>query len=111
MLTQSTPNSPLGASVEQYVSPKTKLKKLRVNQLDKLVKVCREEINNDLRRAVRDDIQCLIQIKHYRGTRHMFGLPARGQRTRTNAQTSKKIIKKIVHKNKGATKVEKKRKK
>ena len=92
------------------ISPNAKLKKLRVNQLDKLVKICREEINNDLRRAVRNDIQRLIQIKHYRGTRHMFGLPARGQRTRTNAQTSKKIIKKIVHRNKGVTKVEKKRK-
>lgn len=74
------------------ISPKTKLKKLRVNQLDYLIKTCQEEINTNLQRAIQKNIQSLIQIKHYRGTRHMFGLPTRGQRTRTNAQTSKKMI-------------------
>lgn len=76
------------------VSPKAKLNKLRISQLDDLIKICREEVNSNLQRAVQKNIQSLIQIKHYRGTRHMFGLPARGQRTRTNAQTSKKLIKK-----------------
>ena len=74
------------------VSPKTRLDKLRITQLDDLIRVCREEVNTSLQRAVQDNIQSLIQIKHYRGTRHMFGLPTRGQRTRTNAQTSKKMI-------------------
>lgn len=72
------------------VSPKTKLNKLRIAQLEDLVRVCREEVNTNLQRGVQNDIQSLIQIKNYRGTRHMFGLPTRGQRTRTNAQTSKK---------------------
>lgn len=76
------------------VSPKTKLNKLRIGQLENLIKVCREEVNTNLQRAIQNDIQSLIQIKHYRGTRHMFGLPTRGQRTRTNAQTSKKTINK-----------------
>lgn len=76
------------------VSPKIKLNKLRINQLDELIKVCREEVNSNLQRTVQNDIQSLIQIKHYRGTRHMFGLPTRGQRTRTNAQTSRKTINK-----------------
>lgn len=76
------------------ISPKIKLNRLRINQLDELIKVCREEVNNHLQRAVKNDIQSLIQIKHFRGTRHMFGLPTRGQRTRTNAQTSKKTINK-----------------
>lgn len=80
------------------VSPKTKLKRLRVNQLDELVKTCREEVNNHLFRIVQNNIQSLISIKHYRGTRHMFGLPARGQRTRTNAHTSKKMISKTLTK-------------
>nr|YP_009183726.1 ribosomal protein S13 [Ulva prolifera]YP_009239264.1 ribosomal protein S13 [Ulva linza]ALN38256.1 ribosomal protein S13 [Ulva prolifera]AML80549.1 ribosomal protein S13 [Ulva prolifera]AML80587.1 ribosomal protein S13 [Ulva linza]QZJ45949.1 ribosomal protein S13 [Ulva prolifera] len=75
------------------VSPKVKLVKLKVNQLNKLMRICREEIDTNLIRYVQNDVQRLIQLKHYRGTRHMFGLPARGQRTRTNAQTSKKTKK------------------
>nr|YP_010216401.1 ribosomal protein S13 [Ulva intestinalis]UBR43422.1 ribosomal protein S13 [Ulva intestinalis] len=78
------------------VSPKVKLGKLKVNQLNKLTRVCREEIDTSLTRYVQNDIQRLIQLKHYRGTRHMFGLPSRGQRTRTNGQTSKKINKHIL---------------
>lgn len=79
------------------VSPKSRLSKLRIGQLDNLVKVCREEINTNLQRNVQSNIQSLIQIRHYRGTRHMFGLPTRGQRTHTNAQTSKKMIRKNRH--------------
>jgi small subunit ribosomal protein S13 len=79
------------------VSPKSKLSKLRIGQFDDLIKVCREEVNTNLQRSVQNNIQSLIQIRHYRGTRHMFGLPTRGQRTRTNAQTSKKIINKNRH--------------
>jgi small subunit ribosomal protein S13 len=79
------------------VSPKSRLSKLRISQLDDLIKVCREEVNTNLQRSVQNNIQSLIQIRHYRGTRHMFGLPARGQRTRTNAQTSKKMINKHQH--------------
>lgn len=76
------------------VSPKTKLSRLRITQLEDLIRVCREEVSTSLQRTVQNDIQSLIQIKHYKGTRHMFGLPTRGQRTRTNAQTSKKTINK-----------------
>nr|QHD44999.1 ribosomal protein S13 [Bryopsis plumosa] len=77
------------------ISPKVKLVKLKVNQLNKLVRICREEIDTSLLRHTQNDVQRLIQLKHYRGTRHMFGLPARGQRTRTNGQTSKKLKKKF----------------
>ena len=89
------------------VSPKVKLEKLKVNQLNKLMRVCREEVDPSLIRYTQNDVQRLIQLKHYRGTRHMFGLPARGQRTRTNAQTSKKIKK---HSPRGATKLSEKTK-
>jgi small subunit ribosomal protein S13 len=87
------------------VSPKTKLKQLRVNQLNELVKICREEVNNNLFRTVQNNLQSLISIKHYRGTRHMFGLPARGQRTRTNARTSKKIISKTLFRERSSSTV------
>ena len=44
-------------------------------------------VEGDLRREVRQNIQRLIEINCYRGTRHRRGLPARGQRTKTNART------------------------
>jgi len=46
-------------------------------------------IEGDLRREVGQNIKRLIDIGSYRGTRHKKGLPARGQRTRTNARTRK----------------------
>jgi small subunit ribosomal protein S13 len=46
-------------------------------------------VEGDLRKQVRGDIQRLIEINSYRGIRHRRGLPARGQRTRTNARTKR----------------------
>ena len=44
-------------------------------------------IEGDLKRKVADDIDRLKRIRSYRGLRHMAGLPARGQRTRTNSRS------------------------
>ncbi len=46
-------------------------------------------VEGDLRREIRQNIQRLIEINCYRGTRHRRGLPLRGQRTRTNARSRK----------------------
>lgn len=46
-------------------------------------------VEGDLRRKVAMDIKRLIDIGSYRGSRHRRSLPARGQRTRTNARTRK----------------------
>jgi small subunit ribosomal protein S13 len=43
-------------------------------------------IEGDLRREVRQNIARLIEINCYRGQRHRRNLPARGQRTKTNAR-------------------------
>lgn len=43
----------------------------------------------ELRKQVRMHIGRLIEIGSYRGLRHKKGLPARGQRTKTNARTRK----------------------
>jgi small subunit ribosomal protein S13 len=47
------------------------------------------KVEGDLRREVQMNIKRLIEIGCYRGMRHRRNLPARGQRTRTNARTSK----------------------
>ena len=46
-------------------------------------------VEGDLRRDVQLSIQRLMDLGCYRGTRHRRGLPARGQRTHTNARTRK----------------------
>ena len=44
------------------------------------------QVEGDLRREVRQNITRLMEINCYRGQRHRRNLPARGQRTRTNAR-------------------------
>ncbi len=46
-------------------------------------------VEGDLRKEVQTNIKRLIDIGTYRGQRHKKGLPARGQRTRTNARTKR----------------------
>ena len=59
------------------------------------VKQLREIIDNkykvegDLRRDISMNIKRLMDLGCYRGLRHRRGLPARGQRTHTNARTRK----------------------
>ncbi len=43
----------------------------------------------DLRKRITNDLRRLMEIGSYRGSRHKRGLPARGQRTKTNARTRK----------------------
>lgn len=45
------------------------------------------EIEGDLRREVTMHIKRLQEVNSYRGIRHKRKLPARGQRTKTNART------------------------
>ncbi len=56
----------------------------------------REKISNfliegDLRREIMLNIKRLIDLNSYRGLRHRKHLPVRGQRTRTNAKTCRKL--------------------
>lgn len=47
------------------------------------------KVEGDLRRDVTMGIKRLMDLGCYRGLRHRRGLPARGQRTKTNARTRK----------------------
>jgi small subunit ribosomal protein S13 len=47
------------------------------------------KVEGDLRREVAVNIKRLMDIGSYRGLRHRRNLPARGQRTHTNARTRK----------------------
>jgi small subunit ribosomal protein S13 len=73
------------------VSPDIRVKNLTEDEVHRLQTVINQDIKveGDLRREVSQDIKRLMDIGCYRGYRHRRGLPARGQRTRTNARTRK----------------------
>jgi small subunit ribosomal protein S13 len=47
------------------------------------------KLEGELKREVSSNIKRMKDIKSYKGTRHAKKLPARGQRTKTNARTLK----------------------
>ena len=59
------------------------------------------KIEGDLRREVAMNIKRLMDLGTYRGLRHKKGLPARGQRTHTNARTRKGPRRTLIGKKKG----------
>ncbi len=61
-------------------------------------------VEGDLRREVSQNVKLLMDIGCYRGLRHRRGLPARGQRTHTNARTRKGPRKTVAGKKKAPTK-------
>ena len=69
----------------------SKLKDLTEQEVDKLRQIIEKEykIEGDLKRIIGGDIKRLKEINSYRGIRHKLNLPARGQRTKTNARTKR----------------------
>lgn len=65
-------------------------KDLTAEEIARLQKVIETiPIEGVLRRIVSENIKRLKQIGTYRGLRHLANLPARGQRTRSNARTKR----------------------
>ncbi len=58
------------------------------------------KVEGDLRRDVTMSVKRLMDLGCYRGLRHRRGLPARGQRTHTNARTRKGPRRSVVGKKK-----------
>ncbi len=77
------------ALTQLKIDHNTKTKDLTEEQADQLRTVIEKKFNveGDLRRQVIGNIQRLKSINCYRGLRHDKHLPARGQRTKTNART------------------------
>ena len=53
-------------------------------------------LEGDLKREISGNIKRLKDIKAYRGVRHTRGLPARGQRTKTNSRTRRGNVRKTM---------------
>jgi small subunit ribosomal protein S13 len=62
------------------------------------------KVEGALRSEVQQNIKRLMDIGSYRGLRHRRGLPARGQRTRTNSRTRKGKRKTVAGKKKAPSK-------
>jgi small subunit ribosomal protein S13 len=84
---RSTSNQVLA---EAGVDPNTYVKDLTEDEVRKL----RERVDDllvegDLRRERSQNVKRLMEIGSYKGLRHRRGLPANGQRTKTNARARK----------------------
>lgn len=89
---------------EVGVNPQTRVKDLTDDDTAKIRTALERDyrVEGDLRRDVSMSIKRLLDIGSYRGTRHRLKLPARGQRTKTNARTRKGPRKAVVGKKKEA---------
>ncbi|CAO3699090.1 hypothetical protein G6F70_005645 [Rhizopus microsporus] len=74
------------------IAPTVKVAELTEVQINELTNtLANMTIETDLRRQVRESIMHHRNIGNYIGRRHAMGLPVRGQRTRNNASTAKKL--------------------
>ena len=73
------------------IEPSVRVKDLSEEEVSKIAKTIEVEggIEGDLRKDIAMNIKRLMEIGSYRGMRHRRNLPVRGQRTHTNARTSK----------------------
>lgn len=69
----------------------TRTQDLSEHEIARIREVVQREyrVEGELRKEVAMNIKRLIDLGAYRGSRHKKGLPARGQRTHTNARTRK----------------------
>ena len=87
---------------ETHIKAETRARDLKDDEIARITAFIDKNYNDDvskdgrsgpvegaLRRKVQQAILRLKKIGCYRGTRHIKGLPARGQRTQTNARTRK----------------------
>lgn len=79
---------------ELGLSPVLKVSELTESQQFALSKKIKEEfrIEENLRDLVKGNIQRMITNGSVRGFRHRNRLPVRGQRTHTNAKTSRRVV-------------------
>jgi small subunit ribosomal protein S13 len=76
---------------ETGIDPSKRVKDLTDDDVSKIRSIIERDykVEGALRAEVSMDVKRLMDIGCYRGLRHRKGLPARGQRTHTNARTHK----------------------
>ena len=76
---------------EAGIDPMKNARELNEDEVGRIVGIIDRSypVEGALRRQIQQNIQRLKDIQSYRGSRHRRSLPARGQRTRSNARTRK----------------------
>lgn len=76
---------------EANIDPNKRAKELTTDDVSRITSIMQSNytVEGDLRREIQANVKRLISIHSYRGSRHLAGLPVRGQRTHTNARTRK----------------------
>lgn len=80
-----------GICEELGMDPMTRVMQLTEHEVARIRECIQNNhrVEGELRKEVAMNIKRLIDLGAYRGLRHRRGLPARGQRTHTNARTRK----------------------
>lgn len=89
------------------VAPSIRVKDLteeQVNLLREAIEKSGVSVEGELRRQVGMNIKRLMENGSYKGMRHRLGLPAHGQRTRTNARTKRGPRKTVAGRRRAAAK-------
>lgn len=75
------------------INPKIKTDNLKIFYINRLQNFIKENIIVEyfLKKKKKEKINLLLKCKIIRGIRQYYGLPVRGQRTHSNAKTSKKF--------------------
>ena len=83
---------------ESGVPANVRVKDLSETQANKLRDIVEKtyKVEGELKREVLGNIKRLKEIGSYRGTRHVRGLPVRGQRTKTNTRTVRGNVRKTM---------------
>jgi len=72
------------------VDGEKRVDELNSEEVSRLQKVLDgQDVEGTLRKDIRDNIERLKRTGSYRGSRHIAGLPVRGQRTKTNGRTGR----------------------
>ena len=80
------------------IDPNKRAKDLTQDEINKLREIIEADysIEGELRREIMMNIKRLKDLQIYRGTRHARGLPARGQRTKSNSRTRRGNVRKTM---------------
>lgn len=81
-----------------HISPEKRAKDLAPEEINRLRELIEKNhrIEGELRRDVMMNIKRLKDIGAFKGTRHIRGLPVRGQRTKTNSRTRRGNVRKTM---------------
>lgn len=96
-----TNNKKFGIGVKKKISLRKifglnirkKPRKVKIKQKNLIRKILfKNKIGKQLKIKIQNIIKFYVELKSYKGLRHKYKYPVRGQRTRTNAKTTKKKI-------------------